>query len=109
MHEAMQMSFDLLPACLESLSWSREHQLLMGRQGAVERLAAFLCEMSDRSGGFKRFELQMPRIDVADYLGLTVETVSRAVTRLRSANIIRLHGKRGIEILNREALMGLCS
>lgn len=98
----------LMPIALESLACAREHQLVIGRQCAVERIAAFLVEMSSRRGGLARFELPMPRADVADYLGLTVETVSRALTKLKGRRIIRLYGLRGVEVLQRDALKRLC-
>ncbi|MDK1491427.1 helix-turn-helix domain-containing protein [Sinorhizobium sp. 7-81] len=98
----------LLPAVLESFLSAQEHQLVIGRQSAVERVAAFLVEMSDRSGHSHRFELFMPRVDVADYLGLTIETVSRSLTKLKNKGVIRLHGARGIEIVDYRALQNLC-
>lgn len=99
----------LMPVALESLACAQEHQLVIGRQCAVERIAAFVVEMSDRRGGIARFELPMSRVDVADYLGLTVETVSRALTKLKDRRVIRLHGLRGVEVLQRDALKRLCA
>ncbi|ASY60455.1 transcriptional regulator FixK (plasmid) [Sinorhizobium sp. CCBAU 05631] len=98
----------LLPAVLENFLSSQEHQLVIGRQSAVERVAAFLLEMSQRSGPSHRFELFMPRVDIADYLGLTIETVSRSLTKLKNKGIIKLHGARGIEIVEYGMLERLC-
>ena len=98
----------LLPAVLENFLSAEEHQLVIGRQSAVERVAAFLLEMSDRSGHSLKFELFMPRVDVADYLGLTIETVSRSLTKLKTKGIIRLQGARGIEIVEHRTLQRLC-
>ncbi|OAP34097.1 helix-turn-helix domain-containing protein [Sinorhizobium americanum] len=98
----------LLPAVLENFLSSQEHQLVIGRQSAVERVAAFLLEMSQHSAHSHRFELFMPRMDVADYLGLTIETVSRSLTKLKNKGIIRLHGARGIEIVEYGVLQRLC-
>ncbi|MCA1444008.1 helix-turn-helix domain-containing protein [Ensifer sp. IC4062] len=98
----------LLPAVLENFSSAQEHQLVIGRQSAVERVAAFLLEMSERTGGSPKFELFMPRVDVADYLGLTIETVSRSLTKLKNKGIIKLHGPRGIEIIRHRVLQDLC-
>ncbi|WFU51312.1 helix-turn-helix domain-containing protein [Sinorhizobium terangae] len=98
----------LLPAVLENFSSAQEHQLVIGRQSAVERVAAFLLEMSERAGNSQRFELFMPRVDVADYLGLTIETVSRSLTKLKNKGVIKLHGPRGIEIIKYRVLQGLC-
>jgi CRP/FNR family transcriptional regulator, nitrogen fixation regulation protein len=98
----------LLPVVLENLMAAQEHQLVIGRQSALERVAAFLLEMSDRSGHSHRFELSMPRADVADYLGLTIETVSRSLTKLKNKRIIKLYGARGIEIVEYHVLQNLC-
>ena len=98
----------LLPVVLENFSSAQEHQLVIGRQSAIERVAAFLLEMSDHSGHSHKFDLSMPRADVADYLGLTIETVSRSLTKLKNKRIIKLHGARGIEIVEYRLLQKLC-
>lgn len=107
--EPSELLQSLMPVALESLASAQEHQLVIGRQCAVERIAAFLVEMLARRGGLARFELPMSRADIADYLGLTVETVSRALTKLKDCRIIRLHGLRGVEVLQRDALKRLCA
>ncbi|TIP02293.1 MAG: transcriptional regulator, partial [Mesorhizobium sp.] len=70
-------SRQLLPLALKSLTRAQEHLLVLGRQNAIERVAAFLVEMSERQGELTQVELPMSRIDIGDYLGLTIETVSR--------------------------------
>lgn len=99
---------ELLPAVLENCVSAEEHQLVVSRQSAVERVAGFLIEMSTRLGRTNIFVLSMPRIDVADYLGLTIETVSRCLTKLKNKRLIRLHGARGIEIIDQGRLRDLC-
>ncbi|MBD9525107.1 helix-turn-helix domain-containing protein [Ensifer sp. ENS02] len=91
-----------------ALSSAQQQQLVVGRPSADERVAAFLLEMSARLG-FHAFVLPMPRSDVADYLGLTIESISRAMTRLKRGKLIRLDGSRRIEILDMEALETICS
>ncbi|PJR13145.1 helix-turn-helix domain-containing protein [Sinorhizobium meliloti] len=108
LHEGPHIWQGLFPAVLENFVSAQEHQLVIGRQSAVERVAAFLLEMSDRSGHSHRFDLFMPRTDVADYLGLTIETVSRSLTKLKNKGIIKLHGARGIEIVEYRVLQNLC-
>ncbi|MCA1371694.1 helix-turn-helix domain-containing protein [Bradyrhizobium sp. BRP14] len=108
LRESPHVWHGLLPAVLENFSSAQEHQLVIGRQSAVERIAAFLLEMSAHAGHSRRFELFMPRVDVADYLGLTIETVSRSLTKLKNKDIIKLHGARGIEIVEYRALQNLC-
>jgi len=91
-----------------ALSSAQERQLVVGRPSANERVAAFLLEMSARHHGSNAFELPMPRSDIADYLGLTTESISRTVTRLKRGRLIRLDGSRRIEILNIKALKAIC-
>jgi CRP/FNR family nitrogen fixation transcriptional regulator len=71
---------------------------VLGRQSAVERVAAFLPDMAERQGGLDRLELPMSCTDIADYLGLTIEAVSRVFSRLKEKGAIRLISLRGIEI-----------
>jgi CRP/FNR family nitrogen fixation transcriptional regulator len=101
------MSHQLLPLALKGLTRAQEHLLVLGRQNAIERVAAFLVEMSERQGGLRQLELPMSRNDIGDYLGLTIETVSRVFTRLKEKGVIRLLSLRSIEILNREALLAM--
>ncbi|RWM06163.1 helix-turn-helix domain-containing protein [Mesorhizobium sp.] len=103
----MDMSRQLLPLALKGLTRAQEHLLVLGRQNAIERVAAFLVEMSERQGGLRQVELPMSRIDIGDYLGLTIETVSRVFTRLKEKGVIRLLSLRSIEILKRDALLAM--
>ena len=101
------VSDKLLPLALQSLVRAQEHLLVLGRQQAVERVAAFLMDMAERQGGLDHFELPMSRMDIADYLGLTIETVSRVFTKLKDKGVIRLPGLRSVEVLKWQALRGL--
>jgi CRP/FNR family transcriptional regulator, nitrogen fixation regulation protein len=73
-------------------------------KSAQERVAGFLLEMSDRLAFDNAIELPMPRQDIADYLGLTIETVSRTLTSLESAAAIEVTTARRIRLRNRSAL-----
>ena len=73
-------------------------------KSAEERVAGFLLEMADRVPSNAAVELPMSRQDIADYLALSVETVSRSLTQLRRREVIRLTGTREIRILDRSAL-----
>jgi CRP/FNR family transcriptional regulator, nitrogen fixation regulation protein len=85
------------------LRHSRNHVLLL-IQSAQERVAGFLLEMADRVSARDEIELPMPRQDIADYLGLTIETVSRMLTHLEKGAAIALPTSRRVVLRNRSAL-----
>jgi CRP/FNR family nitrogen fixation transcriptional regulator len=82
------------------------HNLLL-IQSAQERVATFLLEMADRVSGNGAVELPMSRQDIADYLGLTIETVSRTLTQLEKNAAIEVPTSRRILLRNRSALSRL--
>ncbi|UVD59643.1 helix-turn-helix domain-containing protein (plasmid) [Rhizobium sp. Pop5] len=100
---------DLLHIALTNLAKAQHKQLVMTEQSALKRVAAFVCEMADRHPGDCEFDMMMSRSDIADYLGLTVETVARCFTKLREKRILRLNGKlqRIVRLLDRDALIVL--
>ena len=77
---------------------------MLGRQNATERVAAFLVDMAERQGGLNQIELPMSRLDIGDYLGVTIETVSRTFSKFKETGIIRLLSLRSIEIKKCDAL-----
>ncbi len=83
----------------------REHVVLLGRKTAAERVASFLLDMAGRlkSDSQARVALPMSRGDMADYLGLTPETVCRQLTLLRQKNVIAIEQAK-VVISNRRAL-----
>jgi CRP/FNR family transcriptional regulator, nitrogen fixation regulation protein len=83
-----------------------EHVLLLIKT-AQERVAGFLLEMAERIKSSDEIELPMSRQDIADYLGLTIETVSRTLTSLENAAAIALPSSRRIVLRNRAALRRL--
>ncbi|ESW84884.1 helix-turn-helix domain-containing protein [Mesorhizobium sp. M1060] len=101
------MSHQLLPLALQGLTRAQEHLLVLGRQSAIERVAAFLVDMAERQGGLRQVELPMSRMDIGDYLGLTIETVSRIFTRLKEKGVIRLASLRCVEIVRHDALQNM--
>lgn len=86
------------------LQHAEDHMLLLGRKTALERLAAFLLEMDFRNGENGVVELPMLRRDIADYLGLTLETVSRSFSELQSEGAVELDGARHVVLCNRAML-----
>jgi len=71
---------------------------------AEERVVCFLLDMAGRISGGNQFDLPMSRQDIADYLGLTIETVSRTMTQLESMAAIELPSSRRVVLRNRDAL-----
>ncbi|CFX44686.1 Nitrogen fixation regulation protein FixK [Candidatus Filomicrobium marinum] len=103
------LASELLPIALDALVRAQKHLLVIGRQCAGERVAAFLIDMMERQGDMRHVELAMSRTDIADYLGLTIETVSRAFTKFRERGYIRLKSARTIDIVDVDALRILCA
>ncbi|MCG6205091.1 helix-turn-helix domain-containing protein [Rhodopseudomonas sp. HC1] len=89
------------------LRHAEDHMLLLGRKNAMERVANFLLEMDRRLAVAGMMALPMCRRDIGDYLGLTLETVSRALSQLQSQGILGFSGARQIELRNRQQLRNL--
>lgn len=104
-----ELSREILPIALKALVRAQEHLLVIGQQNAAERVAAFLIDVFERRGGLPQVELAMSRTDIGDYLGLTIETVSRVFSRFRAKGYIRLNGTRTVELARTEALRALCA
>ena len=98
---------ELLNLTVLGLRHTQDHLLLLGRKNALERLAEFLLEMSARMGGSSVLDLAMPRHDIADYLGLTLETVSRMFAELKEMGAIRLESARRVHLLDKAALKAM--
>jgi len=81
-----------------------QDRILLLIKSAQERVASFLLEMAERVSGDNSIELPMSRQDIADYLGLTIETVSRTLTSLECAAAIEVPSSRRIVLRNRAAL-----
>lgn len=104
--ESPDLEHRLLEQALKELDEARDWMLTLGRKTASEKVASFLYliathldpEIGADSIGEVRFVLPMSRVDIADFLGLTVETVSRQITKLRSENIIEV-------VVNRQILV----
>jgi CRP/FNR family transcriptional regulator, nitrogen fixation regulation protein len=88
----------------DALQRVQDHMLVLGCMNAKERVATFLLQMAGRMFGGNELELPMSRQDIADYLGLTTETVSRTITQLENDAAIRLPSSRRIELHDRAAL-----
>lgn len=102
----------LLFRTLDELDRTRRWMLLLGRKSAEGKMASFLLEMTERLapngcltfGPAQEIELPFGRQQIADILGLTIETVSRQLTRMRDDGLISIPSRREIQIMNRVAL-----
>ncbi|MBR1168080.1 MULTISPECIES: helix-turn-helix domain-containing protein [Bradyrhizobium] len=100
---------NLLSMTTSNLQHAEDHMLLLGRKTSLERVAAFLLEMDKRLTAAGVMALPMSRRDIADYLGLTLETVSRALSRLHELGVLGFIGntQRQIVLLDRHQLASL--
>ena len=87
---------------------AQQHALLLIKS-AQERVAALLLDMAERLRAGRSFELPMSRQDIADFLGLTIETVSRTLTQFQQTSAIELATSRRMILRNRQALINLDS
>ena len=95
-------------ATVRDLESAREHLTLLVRKSASERVASFLLGLAQRRGE-SAVELAMGRQDMADYLGLTIETVSRMITQLQSSGVVEFESCRRFRVRDREALEDLAA
>jgi CRP-like cAMP-binding protein len=100
------MAGQMLKLTAVELQRTQGHILLLIKS-AQERVAGFLLEMASRNRTANEIELPMSRQDIADYLGLTIETVSRTLTQLEDCSAIALPTSRRIVLRNRSALARL--
>jgi CRP/FNR family nitrogen fixation transcriptional regulator len=89
------------------LRHAEDHMLLLGRKTAAQRVATFLLEMDKRLAVTGQFALPMSRCDIADYLGLTLETVSRTVSQFNDEGVLALAGARQIRLRDRARLAAM--
>ena len=106
-HGAMER--ELYRMAAHELAAAQQQMVLLGRKTATERLASFLlilAERSERVPGRTHNVVRLPmsRSDIADYLGLTKETVSRVFSAFRRGRLIRLRASDEVEIVHREGL-----
>lgn len=101
-HPALE--YRLYRFAAHELDVAQEQFVLLGRKSATERLASFLLHLANRTEQLTLVELPMSRADIADYLGLTKETVSRAFSSFRARRLIRLRTMHEVEILDRPGL-----
>lgn len=107
-----QVEHELYRLAANELAAAQQQMVLLGRKSAAERLATFflsLLDRAERASGQPEtsFDLPMSRLDIADFLGLTKETVSRMLAELRNRRLIRLEAQNHVEVLDRDGLRGM--
>ncbi|MBU2956431.1 MULTISPECIES: transcriptional regulator FnrL [unclassified Paracoccus (in: a-proteobacteria)] len=113
MQSTPHLSHRLLEMTLDELDAAREWMLLLGRKTARERIASFIAMIARRQGGLRgagplHLDLPLTREAMGDYLGLTIETVSRQVGALRRDGVIVLDGLRGVTVPDPARLLAEC-
>jgi CRP/FNR family nitrogen fixation transcriptional regulator len=99
-----QLAQEMTMGMMRSLVRAQNHMLVLGRKSALEKIATFLLDMAERTADDDALDLPMSRTDIADHLGLTIETVSRSFTQLERQGIIELPSARHVMLSNKAAL-----
>lgn len=105
LHNDPAFGQQLMSSMLHNLERAHEHMVLLGRKTAQEKLATFLLDMAERLDRNDRVVLAMQRTDIADHLGLTIETVSRTLTQMVRDGLIKLAAAGRTVILSDKAAL----
>ncbi len=105
--ESPELEHRLHEQALKELDEARSWMLTLGRKSAAEKVASFLCYVASHidpeqiiTKGPVKFELPLTRAEIADFLGLTIETISRQFTKLRKDGVIEIEHNRSIKIVS---------
>ncbi|MEM7596441.1 MAG: Crp/Fnr family transcriptional regulator [Pseudomonadota bacterium] len=109
LHDHPSLEFKLLNRTLDELQIARDWMVLLGRKTAEERVASFFLYVTQKMAtlgcqGQTSFDLPLGRADIADYIGLTLETVSRQITRLKKDGVIAFEGTKHLVHVDEEEL-----
>jgi len=109
----MNLAKELLHMTSHELTLAQDRMMVLGKMNASERVAKFILNISDQRLriGWQNNPISIPmtRQDIADYLGLTLETVSREFTKLKTANTIKFLNPKQIYIADRDKLSSACN
>ena len=107
-HDHPAFAEQVMASMIRSLERAQDHMLLLGRKTAQEKIATFLLDLAERMHEDDQVELPMLRSDIADHLGLTIETVSRTLAAFTRKGLIKLAaGSRSIVLSNKAGLQVL--
>jgi len=117
LHESLarmpKLSRELLAMACDELSAAQDQMLLLARKTALERIAHFLLVVAKRTAPSDRpgcdIELPMSRLDIADFLGLTIETVCRVLTKLKAEGLIALPSPHRLRLMRMDELRRLAA
>lgn len=98
------ISRQLLQYAMKNLAQAQAHSLLLARRGAAEKVAVFLLDWQTRSNNEDVIHLAMTRQEIADYLALTIETVSRSLSQFERDGLVAMPNARELHLMNTEAL-----
>ncbi|MEL7255798.1 MAG: Crp/Fnr family transcriptional regulator [Pseudomonadota bacterium] len=109
LHAHPSLEFKLLSRTLDELQIARDWMVLLGRKTAEERVASFFLYVSQKMEnlgcrGQTSFDLPLSRAEIADYIGLTLETVSRQITRLKKDGVVEFEGSKHLVRFDRQEL-----
>ena len=102
--ESPMLARSLRDMTLRDLTNAQIRMMMLGRMSAPERVATFLLDMFDRRDATRALDLPMSRNDIADYLGLTIETVCRVMSAFKREGVIDIPSPHRVELRNRAAL-----
>jgi CRP/FNR family transcriptional regulator len=109
----MNLAKELLHMTSHELTLAQDRMMVLGKMNANERVAKFILNISDQRFriGWQNNPISIPmtRQDIADYLGLTLETISREFTKLKIANVIKFLTSKQIYINDRDKLSSVCN
>lgn len=97
-NESPALRPQLFALLCDEMSAAQDQMLLLGRKSAEERVVSFLLAVQRKCGAHKEIELPMSRLDMADYLGVTIETVSRTMTSLSRRGLIHATGRHRVAL-----------
>jgi len=103
------LSQQLFGYFMQGMTRAQDHALILGRRSAIARVGAFLHEAAQQSQDGRTISLAMDRRDIADYLGLTIETVSRTLSHLERDGVIAIPVSRQIRVQNPASLEDLAA
>lgn len=107
--ELAEVRRHLMSNLRRDLAQAQEHLVMLGRQSAKERVASFILTLAGRSDARNGDAIALPmgRQDIADYLGLTIETVCRAISDLKQSGVVRIPSRHELVILRLDVLKAL--